>query len=125
MLYNGDKVTFGGGTMTPKECQCTNLDCNLVVGLDDEITQELKNANWVILAEGCLGGPPDGYKLIRRNTTYNIYSSDIKSDIEGALETVEILSDPETMEAFRRGVIALEEGDFISLEQLERELGIE
>ena len=110
--------------MTPRECQCINPDCNLVVWLAEEVTRELKNPNWIILDERCSGSPPNGYKLIRRSTTYNIYSSNIKLDIEGAIETVDILNDPEMMEAIRQSEKNIKEGDSESFKQGKRELGL-
>lgn len=111
--------------MTPRGCQCTNSDCNLVVELTEEVTREFNNPNWIMIAEGCLGSPPDGYKLIRRNITYNIYSSDRGSDIEGAIETADIVSDPETVEAIRQSEKDIEEGGLIPWEQVKRELDLD
>lgn len=39
-------------------------------------------------------------------------------------ETLEIMSDPEMMAAFRQGVKDIQEGNTISLEQLKTELGL-
>ncbi len=43
---------------------------------------------------------------------------------ESVLETMEIMSDPEMMAAFRQGVKEMEEGKAIPLEQFKRELGL-
>ena len=43
---------------------------------------------------------------------------------ESVVETMEIMSDPEMMAAFRQGVKELEEGKGIPLEQFKRELGL-
>jgi antitoxin YefM len=42
---------------------------------------------------------------------------------ESVVETMEIMSDPELMAAFRQGVKEMEEGKAIPLEQFKRELG--
>jgi antitoxin YefM len=42
---------------------------------------------------------------------------------ESVVETMEIMSDPEMMAAFRQGVKEMEEGKAIPLEQFKRELG--
>lgn len=44
---------------------------------------------------------------------------------ESVTETLEIMSDPEMMAAFRQGVKDLEEGRTIPLEQLKKELGFD
>ena len=43
---------------------------------------------------------------------------------ESVVETMEIMSDPEMMAAFRQGVKEMEEGKAIPLEQFKRELGV-
>ena len=43
---------------------------------------------------------------------------------ESVVETMEIMSDPELMAAFRQGVKEMEEGKAIPLEQFKRELGL-
>jgi antitoxin YefM len=43
---------------------------------------------------------------------------------ESVVETMEIMSDPEMMAAFRQGVKELEEGKGIPWEQVKRELGL-
>src|SRR5579872_3997323 len=43
---------------------------------------------------------------------------------ESVVETMEIMSDPEMMAAFRQGVKVMEEGKAIPLEQFKRELGL-
>ena len=43
---------------------------------------------------------------------------------ESVIETMEIMSDPEMMAAFRQGVKEMEEGKAIPLEQFKRELGL-
>jgi PHD/YefM family antitoxin component YafN of YafNO toxin-antitoxin module len=43
---------------------------------------------------------------------------------ESVTETLEIMSDPEMMAAFRQGVKELKEGKTIPLEQLKKELGL-
>ncbi|MSV34909.1 MAG: type II toxin-antitoxin system Phd/YefM family antitoxin [Bryobacterales bacterium] len=43
---------------------------------------------------------------------------------ESVVETMEIMSDPELMAAFRQGVKEIEEGKAIPLEQFKRELGL-
>jgi hypothetical protein len=43
---------------------------------------------------------------------------------ESALETMEIMSDPELMAAFRQGVKKMNEGKGIPFEQFKRELGL-
>lgn len=118
--------------MTAWKCQCTNPDCNLEVELPDDIIQDLCNYkwcefhryDWITIVNGCIGSPPDGYKLLQRNADYNIYSPAIEHDIESAIETADIVNDPEMMEAFSLGISALERGDFITLEQLEKELDL-
>src|SRR6266404_1462209 len=42
---------------------------------------------------------------------------------ESLVETMEIMSDPEMMAAFRKGVKEMEQGKAIPLEQFKRELG--
>jgi len=42
---------------------------------------------------------------------------------ESLVETMEIMSDPEMMAAFRQGVKEMEQGKAIPLEQFKRELG--
>lgn len=44
---------------------------------------------------------------------------------ESILETMEIMGDPEMMAAFRRGVKDAQEGNLISLEEVEAKLGLE
>ena len=44
-------------------------------------------------------------------------------DIEGLEETLEIMSDPQLMAEIREGEEAFEKGDFVTLEQLKKELG--
>jgi hypothetical protein len=43
---------------------------------------------------------------------------------ESVIETMEIMSDPELMKAFRQGVKEMQEGKAIPLEQFKRELGL-
>jgi len=43
---------------------------------------------------------------------------------ESVIETMEIMSDPELMAAFRQGVKEMQEGKAIPLEQFKRELGL-
>ena len=43
---------------------------------------------------------------------------------ESVLETMEIMSDPELMAAFRQGVKEMKEGKGIPIEQFSRELGL-
>ena len=43
---------------------------------------------------------------------------------ESVLETMEIMSDPEMMAAFRQGVKEMEEGKAIPWEQVKKELGL-
>jgi antitoxin YefM len=43
---------------------------------------------------------------------------------ESVVETMEIMSDPEMMAAFRQGVKEMQEGKGIPLEQFKRELGL-
>src|SRR3982074_2883596 len=42
---------------------------------------------------------------------------------ESVIETMEIMSDPELMAAFRQGVKEMQEGKAVPLEQFKRELG--
>ena len=119
--------------MSAWKCQCASPNCNLTVELSEEIIQQVRNYRWndfhrhewIVIVNGCAGNVPDGYKLLQRKTGYNIYSSDIKADIESAVETADIINDPEVMDAFRQGIKAIEAGRFITLEQLKRELDLE
>jgi hypothetical protein len=43
---------------------------------------------------------------------------------ESVIETMEIMSDPEMMAAFRQGVKEMQEGKAIPWEQVKRELGL-
>lgn len=43
---------------------------------------------------------------------------------ESVIETMEIMSDPELMAAFRQGVKEMQEGKAIPLEEFKRELGL-
>lgn len=46
-------------------------------------------------------------------------------EVESWLETIDILSDPETMKAIRQGEADIKAGRVVPLEQVKRELGLE
>ena len=63
--------------------------------------------------------PSDTYKTLRETI------DKLQEEIEGLLETLEILKDEETMTAFRRGVEDIKEGRVVSWEEVKKELGLE
>jgi hypothetical protein len=65
-----------------------------------------------------------GYKLLKRNSDYDIYSSNIKFDIEAAVETADILNDPEALEALRQSMKEFNEGGGLDWEQVKKELDL-
>ena len=49
----------------------------------------------------------------------------IREEIDSFVETLEILEDEETLESIRKGMKDIEEGDFISLEELIEKYGLQ
>lgn len=107
------------------KCQCANPNCGLRVEVSESTIKEGRNSNWIIIAPACRQGPPVSHKLIRRDNTYNVYSSDLKGDIEGAIETAEIYSDPKFLELLRQSIKQMEEGKGTPWEQVKRELELD
>lgn len=71
----------------------------------------------------------DGLKVHRRET-YNellkrLISGYSDADKESLIETIEVMSNPETMKGIARGMEDYQKGRWKSLEQIEKELGIE
>ena len=72
----------------------------------------------------------DALKVYNRETYNEIISrlvndsSPTKADRESLIETIEILSDPETMKSIARGLEDYNKGRFKTLEQVKKEFNI-
>lgn len=118
--------------MTTWKCQCANPDCDLTVEVSKKTAQEFRNLRWhegtkyqwIVIVNGCKAGPPIGYKLLRRNIFYDIYSSCLPADIESAVETADITQDPKFLEDLRQSVQEMGKGESAPWEQIKKELDL-